>query len=291
MNNSNRHHSRLVMAVVAMGFCLVVGPICTHAQQGKEHWERVYTGEGSIIEFNSSSSRFEANNVLRADFRTVLSKAESISGQPGVKYKTRLETIDFKLTQRRYQFFEIALLDSGGKVIQKRNAAASDEWRVVKPGGITERLFDVACNTTPLGEWKVMSYRFAEGDAKGAKSNPELDKFIGVVVHLEFDLAEVGDQVCRSPSFQDRDLSQDESLRQLGIDWKSIGIKTESARTIAVKCHDDGWQPSHSLLVKDDTNEMLMLWNGVFLVLKRTSGSGYHAIGYPTLKRVTPQKP
>jgi hypothetical protein len=38
---------------------------------------------------------------------------------------------------------------------------------------------------------------------------------------------------------------------------------------VTINCKDGGWQPPMSLLVKLRDGEMLMLWDGVFLVLKR----------------------
>jgi hypothetical protein len=97
--------------------CIVTASMwnLTHA---KDPWQRVYTCDDSIIELNTSTLKFRPDNFLRADFRTVFSTAESIAGAPGLKYKTRLETINFRLTDRRYRFVEISLLDSAGKVIQ-----------------------------------------------------------------------------------------------------------------------------------------------------------------------------
>ena len=251
----------------------------------------MYTGDGSIVEFNDSSSTFEAGNILRANFRTVFSNAESLGGsQSGVKYKTRLETIDFKLNERRYRFFEIALLDSNGKLVQKRTAEPADEWRVIKPGGITERLFNAACISTPLGAWKVIAYRFAEEDSKSAQPTPQLDRLIGVVVDLHIDYAKVGEEFCSSPSFEDKGAAQEEFMRQLGIDWKAIRVRADQARTISVKCDGGGWKPPQSLLIQDNSEEMLMLWDGVFLILKRAPGA-YHSPpenGRATLKRRPP---
>jgi len=34
-------------------------------------------------------------------------------------------------------------------------------------------------------------------------------------------------------------------------------------------CEASGWQPPKCLLIKGNEGELLMLWNGVFLVLKR----------------------
>ena len=259
--------------------------IGARAQPAKEHWKRVYTGEDSIVELDDSSSRFEPGNILRADFRTVFSNAERIGGQSGAKYKTRLETIDFKLNERQYRFFEVALLDAAGKLIQKRTADASDEWRSLKRGGITERLFNAASLLMPFGAWKVVEYRFAEADPKGAQPTPELDRLIGVIVDLRIDLARVGEKVCSSPSFEHKSATQEELMRDLGIEWKTIGIKAEQARTINLKCAGGGWRPPQSLLVHDNSEEMLMLWDGVFLVLKRAAGDVHRTPGRTTLKR------
>jgi len=273
---------RSVFAGTTFVVCVLAGSIANRAQ-AKEPWQRVYTGDDSVIELNTATARFGPGNLLRAEFRTILSKAESVGGQRGEKYKTRLEKIDFRLTDRRYRFVEISLLDSSGKTIQTKTTDASEEWRQVKAGGITERLYEAAAGLTPLGAWQVISYRFAEAGPT-VKSVPELDRLVGVRVRLHVSLAQVGEKVCSSPSFQDKDAAHDDSLRQLGIDWKSLGVRPEDARTIDVRCEVSGWRPSQSLLVKDNNKqEMLMLWEGVFLVLKRTDGDG-RGTGLPTLK-------
>ncbi|HET7112721.1 MAG TPA: hypothetical protein VFI57_03720 [Pyrinomonadaceae bacterium] len=260
---------RIVLSAAVVFLCLLAGPTWTPTY-AEEQWQRVYTGDGSVIELNTATIRFEPGAVLRAEFRTVFSKPETVGADRAIKCKTRLEKIDFRMTDRRYRFFEISLLDSAGKLIQAKTADGSEDWRVLKPGGITERLFNAACVLTPLGAWKVVSYRFAEGDPKEKKTTAQLDRLIGVLVHLHIDRAEVGAQVCTAPSYQDRDPTPEE-LRQLGVDWKSIGIKPQEARTVHVRCEESGWQPSQSLLIKENNKEeMLMLWNGVFLVLKRT---------------------
>jgi hypothetical protein len=83
-----------------------------------------------------------------------------------------------------------------------------------------------------------------------------------------------------------------EVARELEIDWKGIGIKPEFSRAIKVKCEGSGWAPRQSLLVKDDREEMLMLWEGVFLVLKRSSANEFHDVHGTTLrKRSSPERP
>jgi hypothetical protein len=274
-----KHAKRIVLSAATLVVCLLAVANWNYTQ-AKDQWQRVYTGEDSIIELNTGSLRFESGNILRVEYRTVFSKAETIGGGAGEKYKTRVEKIDFRLTDFRYRFHEINLLDPSGKIIQTKTLDGADDWRVFKPGGITERLFNAACAVTLLGTWKVVSYRFAEGDPKEAKTTAQLDRLIGSSVVLSFSHAEVDARICTSASFEDKDATQDESLRQLGIDWKSIGIKPENAQTTDVKC-GKGWEPPRSLLIKDNNKEeILMLWEGVFLVLKRVQFQGIR-----TLKR------
>jgi len=278
---------RILLASATLILCVTAGP-SRHHTQAKELWQRVYTGADSVIEFNTATARFEPGDILRAEYRTVLTNPESVGGDRGAKYKTRLEKIDFRLSDGRYRFFEISLLDSNGKAIQTKTMDAAEDWRILKPGGITERLFTAACFLSPLGDWKVIAYRFAEGDPKDTKVTQRLDQLIGVGVHLYTQFAEVANDTCSSPSFEDKDSTHDESLRHLGIDWKHIGIKPEDARTINVTCDGSGWRPPRSLLIKENNKEeMLMLWDGVFLVLKRTPGGEFRwRRGFQTRKRV-----
>ena len=281
-----KYPKRIWLVSVTLIVCASAGPIWSQTQ-AKEQWQRVYTGADSVIELNTASLRFEPGDILRAEYRTILTNAENIGRDRGGKYKTRFEKIDFRLTDGRYRFFEISLLDPAGKLIQAKTTDGSQEWRVVKPGGITERLFNAACSLSPLGDWKVVAYRFAEGDPKDTRITRPLDKLIGTGVHLYIQRAQVANETCSSPSFEDKDSTHDEALRNLGIDWKSIGIKPEDARTINVNCDGSGWEPPRSLLIKDNNKEeMLMLWDGVFLVLKRTPGGEFRwKPGFSTLKR------
>ena len=104
----------------ALFVCVLAGSIWNSAQ-AKDPWQRVYTGEDSVIELNTATARFGPGNLLRVEFRTVFSTLETTGGQAGAKYKSRLETIDFRLTDRHYRFVEISLLDPSGKTIQTKD--------------------------------------------------------------------------------------------------------------------------------------------------------------------------
>lgn len=251
---------------------------CIHAQT-KDKWQRVYTGEESVIDIIVSSSHLEADHVLRVDIRTTLAKPENIARNQGVKYKSRIETIRFKLNQNRYWLTQITWFDTKGIKLDSL-ATTAEDWRVVKPGGVMERLFSVARTLPPFGSWKVVNYRFADGSA-----NPDsnLGKLIGTRVRLQSNLAQVGAKVCSSLAYEDERVSRLELSQRFGVSLESLGIKDEYAETTKLKCEGSGWAPPQSLLFKVKEGEILMLWSGVFLVLKREREWTGHIL--PPLKR------
>jgi hypothetical protein len=248
--------------------CLIWGPGLLRAQQSKDKWYRVYTGEGSVIEINASSLRFQPDHILRVQFRTIFSNPETLGGGSGEKYKTRLEAIEFKLDERRYRISDTTLLDPKGKELQWYTTDQMREWRVLKPGGVTERLFNAARGMPPFGNWKVIAYRSAAGELNQPASK-ELEKLIGVRVCFDALRAEVGSEICSVPAFEETSPPSATLFRDLATVLKSIGVQPGSTDMVTINCKDGGWQPPMSLLVKLRDGEMLMLWDGVFLVLKR----------------------
>ncbi len=256
----------MVKAALIVGCLLCSLPIPIRAQGEKDRWQRVYTGEESVIDMNVSSPTFDAGHVLRVRFRTTLSKPESLKEKPGTKYKSRLETIGFKLAEERYRFYDISLLDPTGRIVQTYEAKEYDDWKVLKDGGMTRRLFDAARQLPPFGDWEVVDYRFGDGTPTDAQ---QFRKLLGTRVKLHSDRAEVGTKVCALPAYQSKRVTDKEFFRQLGLSMESIGVKGNHAETIVVKCEADGWAPPQSLLVKLPEGRTLMLWEGVFLVLKQ----------------------
>lgn len=249
-----------------MAVCLLVSlPVSALAQSEKDRWQRVYTGEDSLIEVNASSLSFEAKQILRVQFRTVFSKPETLPEKSGTKYKIRLETIEFK-SAGRYRFYATSLLDSSGKTVQSYQANSSEDWKIMKDVGVMQRMFQAARELPPLGTWKVVEYRFGDGTPADAG---EFTRLLGTRIRLYFDRAEVGVKVCSSPAYQSKPVTDQEIFRELGISFESIGVKARQADTIVVKCESNDWAPPQSLLVKLPEGGMLMLWEGIFLVLKK----------------------
>jgi hypothetical protein len=125
------------------------------------------------------------------------------------------------LNQGRYRIFETSLLDSSGKELQWYSTSQMREWRVLKSGGVTEKLFMAAHAMPPFGVWKVVAYRLADADPKEMKSK-DLEKLVGVRVNLQAHRAEVGEEICSSPAFEDKRASSEELFRELTVALKTI---------------------------------------------------------------------
>jgi hypothetical protein len=194
-------------------FLLVSAVACAHAQR-IEKWQRVYTGEGSVIDINFSSSALEPQHILRAEVRTVLSKEEPISDRQGATYKRRVETIRFKLNEKRYRLCDSAWFDAEGTKVYSFTPTVED-WRDLKQGGVMERLYNSTRALAPFGIWKVVAYKFVEG-GQPVSRGLSLQKLVGLRVRFDADRAEVGDQVCSSMAYEDHRASEEELKSQVG---------------------------------------------------------------------------
>jgi hypothetical protein len=252
--------------VILFAVVFASASLCLHAQP-REKWKRVYTDEESVIDVNVSTLKLEANYLLRVDFRTKLSKPENIARDQGAKYKSRIETIRFKLNENRYRVCETTWFDSNGAKLQSSTSTGED-WRVVKQGAVMEKLSNAMRALSPFGSWKVIAYKFAEARPTAALESG-LEKLVGIRVRFQAHQGQVGMKVCSSLSYEDERLSKDEFDRALGVRLETIGVNAEYAETTKLRCEMHGWNPPRSLLVKLKEDKMLMLWSGVFLILKK----------------------
>jgi hypothetical protein len=238
------------------------------AQSEAGTWQRVYTGEDSVIDFNTSSLQFDEKQVLRMKIRTVLKSLETLRDDPQIKVKTRVETIEFNLLQKVYRLTEVVMFDSSGKTV-RTFPVNSTEWKPIKAGGMMDRLYFGARSYLPFGSWKVVSYRLVEATNLKPEELRDFERLIGVPVTFEATYAKVDEELCRIPSYKSVRFSLPELSRQLGSDVKVPEIKSDSVEILNISCEGAGWAPRTSLLVKLSESSMLMLWKGVFLTLKR----------------------
>jgi hypothetical protein len=262
---SNPRMSAMISRLGLIACFLFSVPISISAQQEKVRWERVYTGEDSIIEIDASSLKFDTDRILRATFRTVLTKPERLPEKSGINYKSRFETIAFTLVPRRYRFEVVDWLDGSGKVVQSYKSPASGDWKALKAGGIMERLFNAMNALPPFGSWRVLAYRFADGppDKPGDAS---VTRLVGTRVRINSEQAEVAERICLVPTYQSRRYTSQEFAREHGVELRTIGVEADFAESITIKC-ENGWQPPQSLLIQLPREQMLLLWDGLFFVL------------------------
>jgi len=265
-----------------VALCLVSSSLS--AQTRKDKWLRVYTGDDSIIEVNSESLTFNDNLTVRVLFRTILSEPEGLLGKPEIKYKSRLETTEFKLNERSYQLTSTTLLDTAGNVVLTHEAD-KETWRLMKADGMMSRLFESIRELPPLGGWQVTGFR-SGGDI--AMPGPdESAKLLATKIRFGPERVDVGAKSCSSPSYVSVSMVKEDFIRKLGVPMETLGFKTDGADTIVIKCPT--WRPPQSLLLKLEEGGMLMLWDGFFLELKRFDGV-FPASGRSTLKRSEPTK-
>lgn len=119
--------------------------------QGKDQWRRVFKYEdGSIIELNTSEVTFvglgQIGRTGRVRFRVVWAKPQSPRGLPEVKYKTHLETVEFKCEEKRFRRVQVTLLDPEGKSVYSYQGEMKGEWERVMPNTMFNRISDPACD-------------------------------------------------------------------------------------------------------------------------------------------------
>ena len=73
----------LRLALIASLLCC--SPLQLGGQQEKACWQCVYTGDDSVIELNALSLKFEPERIVRATYRTVLAKPESLPEKSGTE--------------------------------------------------------------------------------------------------------------------------------------------------------------------------------------------------------------
>lgn len=139
--------SEVKMRILTFIFLLLISSDVTgqETEKEKDKWQRVYTYEDSVIEMNAAKVTFVNNDIGRVVFRTVWSKSQNLREKPGLKFKTRLETIEFKCGESRYRIYQVTLLDSKDKTVESYEMDQNEEWKTPKPGGSMERLMGFGC--------------------------------------------------------------------------------------------------------------------------------------------------
>jgi hypothetical protein len=129
--------------LAALAILLVPTTLC--AQQQPPEWLRVYTFDESVIDIKTSEVVTLFGERGRVTFRWSFDRPEALAVGSRIKYKSRLEVIEFDCVEHRYRPYEITFFDSSGKVRALEAKSPDGPWNDVARGSMTERLYDSAC--------------------------------------------------------------------------------------------------------------------------------------------------
>ena len=86
---------------------------------------------------------------------------------------------------------------------------------------------------------------------------------------LEFGEAAVGTERCSSPSYESHALADKDFYRKFGISLERLGVLATQGDALVLKCESHDWSPAQSLILPLPNGNLLLLWEGVFLELKK----------------------
>jgi hypothetical protein len=226
---------QLLILIFAINLCLAVAFAPTaFCQDDEGRWLRVLTNEDSIIDVDRFSLELERAQVIRADFRTTFSKSIPPVGTPGNSHAARLDSIQFRVSDRRYRVRESKFFDASGHVVSSSSTPGTDVWNLAF-GRTGSALFSAATQLRPFGSWKVVSYRYASGGGPSVDEPPELKALLGSGMYLAFDKVQMAGLTCRSPVLEPTVMKDEEFSTQVGTSLRSIGM-ADKADVIYLHC-------------------------------------------------------
>lgn len=245
-------------------FLIFCASIFSAYSQSKESWHRVITGDGYAVDVEESSLQFSPDRTVSGKFRTVYTKGEPLQSDPKTRYKTRIETIEFRLTDRGYRSADVSLLDEKGGVIG--TSPGQKDWRS-SAGGSGARWLAALQTLAPLRAWKVAGYKLIDMGPAGVAGSPDLDQLSGSDVRFSLDAAYVGKKQCSLPRYETRKLETADLEKILGVKIEPLGFAAAPIDIVALNCDRGDWQAGQNVLVKVAPDRMLMLWSGALLEL------------------------
>jgi hypothetical protein len=120
-------------------------PLLFYSPQEKSKWQRLYTYEDSTVEVDASNIIFSTDFTGRVRFRFAFSKLQPLAGKQ-VRYKSVIETIEFKCEQNRYRVVDVQRYDNKGTLVDSDAPTPSAVWEDVKARSMMEKFFQPGCH-------------------------------------------------------------------------------------------------------------------------------------------------
>jgi hypothetical protein len=114
------------------------------AAQKLPEWSRVYTFDESFIEMETSRV-VVGGDIGRVTFLWIFNQPQALPGNAHTRYKTRLETVEFRCADQLYRYYEVTLLDSTGKTLGSKLMPSPYSWRHIESGSVIATMSIPAC--------------------------------------------------------------------------------------------------------------------------------------------------
>lgn len=255
------------LGIATACFALFVLPVIS--QREPESWLRVITEEDFVIDVNRASLKFEPNRIISIKIRAIFLQEESFPENTNVKYKVRLDAIQFNLKDKQYRISESTFLDSSGQPVLSRSSQDSNKWKSFS-GETGSRLFSAVNGLPPFGVWKVVSYRYGSGELQSDDDPPELKSLVGTYIKLDLHgIQQIGKVACSTPVFEPWKATDEEVQKRLGISFKSIGLSEDKLEAVLMSCERRNEGAAQTFILLLPNGRAVMLWEGVFLEMER----------------------
>src|SRR5215831_5151620 len=138
--------------------------------QKLSEWSRVYTFDESIIEMNTMRVVL-GGDIGRVTFRWIFDQPEPLPGKANSKYKSRLETVEFRCSDHLYRYYEVTFLDTNGNTLDSELMRSPSTWRHIEPGSVIASISIPACELIAREFDPVTTRTIAEERIESEKVN------------------------------------------------------------------------------------------------------------------------
>lgn len=116
-----------------------------------------------------------------------------------------------------------------------------------------------------FGQWKIVSHLAVR---ISAMSDEEANHWHGKTAQYSELSAGFLEEICKTPSYSIKGVSEDDFFREFRADFKNFGIMGHAVPIVEVSCNGLWIAPGSTLIVKS-RDTIVTLWNGVFFEFRR----------------------
>jgi hypothetical protein len=246
---------------------LLMSSTAVFAQRDEGRWLRVITGEYSIVDVDRTSLKVGNDSSLSALFRTTFTRSEDDplkfnSGTVG------LDTIEFSVRDKMYRVLETRSIDQSAAQPSSSKFETRGEWKSCW-GRTCSTMYSAVKQLNPYGQWRVTGYRYANGQAGLQDDAEELKALKSSDVWFRVGSVKVRDETCEVSDFDGRTITEREWNSFFGSSLREFGFGLEQLSAVRFACKPSNGVAQWNFILRLDQERAILLWEGVFLELKR----------------------